>query len=251
MLTRMAPPVYLAAAFGTAFFRLVAPANAQVAPVNPPVQTADNAPVSSVRVGAYLRLPVTYTLLRGTEFDGRHVSALDGNRTVYLPKVSGGFGFNPSLGVKLAHLAPHFGVMAGLGFGFSKHQAISYNVGNSWYEHSDATFYQLDLELRALAEFGNFKPFVGISPGYAMLSLPKGITVLDANRNVSWSDITLRGASMGVSLGLLYELAAPVSLDASMGYRIQHLTSSGAGSLSGFGFSPGWSATLGVVLSMP
>ena len=227
-----------------------APADGEVTQLGPPVQTANRSQEERPIFGAYLRIPATYTLQRGSEFDGRHAAALDESRQIYLPKISGGFGLKPSVGLQIDHVAPHFDLMTGLNFGFSKHQAISYNVGNSWYAHPDATFYQLELELRALADLGRWKPFIGLSPGYAMLSLPKGITALDASRVVSWSDVTLRGISMEASLGLLFQILAPLAVDASIGYRLQNLNSSGAGGISGFGFSPGWAASVGVVTSL-
>jgi len=244
------PRTALPIALALTLLAVSAPANGEVPQPGPPVQTANRSQPERPILGAYLRLPVTYTLLRGSEFDGRHVAALDESRQVYLPKISGGFGFKPSVGLQINHVAPHFDLMTGFAFGFSKHQAISYNVGNSWYAHPDATFYQVELELRALADLGRWKPFIGLSPGYAMLSLPKGTTVLDANRVVSWSDVTLRGISMEASLGLLFQILAPLAVDAAIGYRIQHLNSSGAGGISGFGFSPGWAASLGVVMSL-
>ncbi len=216
----------------------------------PPVQTASVDPVERVSLGAYLRLPVTYTLLRGSEFDGRHAGVLDANRTVYLPKISGGFGFKPSAGLKINHVAPYLSLMTGAAFAFSRHQAISYSAGNSYYDRPDTTLYQMELELRAIADLGRFRPFLGVNPGYVMLSLPNGITSLDARRVVSWSDVTLRGVSMETSLGVLFQIIAPVAVDASLAYRIQQLTSSSSGSFGGFGLSPGWAASLGVVTSV-
>lgn len=233
----------------------------EAVPSGPPVQTTDDRPVERTRLGAYLRLPLTYTLLRGNEFDGRHAGVLDANRTIHLPRISGGFGFKPSLGLKIDHLTRYLGVMTGAAFAFSKHRAISYNFGDTYYDRSDSTFYELELEVRAIAELGRFKPFLAVDPGLSWLTLPNGITTLDARCTaarppagiqciVSWSDVTLRGVSLEMSLGALYEVFEELAVDASIGYRIQQLTSSSAGSFSGFGLSPGWEASLGFVLSV-
>ena len=67
-------------------------------------------------------------------------------------------------------------------------------------------------------------------------------------RYATWSDVTLRGFSLEASAGLLYEIIPLISADASFGYVLRAYNSSGAGSLSGFGLSPGWDALLGLVL---
>jgi len=237
-------PLALALAVSLVFLSLSIPAWAESP--GPPVQTTARG-ANDVGVRAYLRLPATYTILRGTEFDGRSVHTFDAVRTAYLPKISGGFGVKPSIGVAFDHVLPWFGIMTGVSFGYSKHQAISYNVGNSWYEHPDAKLYQVELEFRALLELWDFKPFVGISPGFTFLSLPHGITQIGVDHIVSWSDLTLRGFSMEEQVGMLYQVVPALALDATMGFRLQRLTSSSAGTLSIFGFSPGWSASLGVV----
>ena len=69
----------------------------------------------------------------------------------------------------------------------------------------------------------------------------------DTNNFVKWADIELRGFTFEASIGALYQFLPFLAADASFGYRLQGLSASSHGPLSGFGFSPGWVASLGAV----
>jgi len=230
-----------------------APPPSQAQPSQAPYESAPlqnfpaerEAPVAPIQ--AYLRLPITFTLLRSSEFDGRQVFHFDSQRSAYLPKLSGGFGFRPTLGLQFNRVLSNLSLSTGISFEYSKHQAISYNVGNSWYEHDSARFYHLGLELRGLIEFGPFKPFVGLTPSYGWLALPNGLTVVDANRQVSWSDLTLRGVAIEASAGLLYQFVPSFAVDAAFMFRESKLTASGSGGLGDYGFSPSVAGSVGAI----
>ena len=221
---------------------------AQVPPWNPGVIGRPR----SRPVSGFLGVSAVYSQIMGTEFNGRHVNSFGTNRDAFLPKLSGGFGIRPSAGVLLRRVLPSFSLSASFDFEYSKHQAISYNVGNSWYEHDNAKFYDLSLELRGLLDVCPLKPFVGIAPGYSWLSLPNGVTVTTINPETgaprtSWSDVTLHGVSFEASAGVLYELFTFLGVQGQGGYRLHGLTGSSEGSLDGYGYSPGWFVSLGAV----
>jgi hypothetical protein len=214
--------------------------SAQPAEASPPKHTR------SMSVHGIADLSLVFSQVRGTQLDGRHAQLLDANHIAFLPKLSAGFGVRPSAGVLLAHVLPSFSISASGTFEYSRYQAISYNYSNTWYEHQDAKLYDLGLELRALLDMGALKPFVEITPGYAWLKLPNGITATDANNVVSWSDLTLRGFSFEASPGLRYALFDFLAVDASFGVRLHGLNSSN-GPPSSVGMSTGWVARLGIV----
>ncbi len=226
-------------------------ANAQTAQFSAP-DSGREGPSGLRSVRGFAGLSVVYSQILGSEFDGRHANLFDAEHIAFLPKLSGGFGIRPSAGVLLQQVLPSLSVSTAVNLEYSKHQAISYNVGNSWYDHEDAKFYDLSLELRGMLEVGRFRPFVGVAPGYAWLSLPNGVTVTTISSpnvipSTSWSDITLRGFSFEASAGLLYEFFTFLAAEAQFGFRLHGLTASSEGSLNGFGYSPGWFASLGAV----
>jgi hypothetical protein len=222
----------------------------QAAEPAPVANSKSTTPKGSKSIHAFVRIPAVYAVQYGKEFDGRQVYTFDANRRAFLPKLSGGFGVGASAGVLIENVLRPLGVAAALNLEITRHQAISYNIGNYWYEHEHAGHYNLGLELREFLEFAQFRPFVAITPGYAWLSLPQGITVVDpVSRNTTWSDVTLRGFSFEAMLGLLYQFTPLIAADASLGYRLNSYTASSAGSLSGFGLSPGWNASLGLILT--
>jgi hypothetical protein len=233
--------------FAGALFLGPAPARASGTDENSAPTTPK--PQSESQIRALFGLAAVYAYHGGSEFDGRHTQLFDANRAAHIPKLYGGFGVRPTVGVIAEKLLPRLSLSASANFEFTKHQAISYSVDNAWYAHENAAHKVLGLEFRGILEMAKLKPFIGITPGYAWLSLPAGITVIDpATRNTTWSDVTLRGFSFEASLGLIYELISIVTADASVGYRLQSYSSSSSGALSGFGYSPGWVASLGVEL---
>lgn len=218
-----------------------------------PAKTGSENSVAPATVHAIVRLPAVYVQDGGTEFDGRHAVSFDANRVVFLPQLSGGFGIRPAAGVLIENWLRKFSISATMNLEYSRHNAISYNVDDTWYQHQTTSLYNLGFEIRGYLESGSFKPFVGIMPGYAWLKLPQGTTVttVDPNtgyRTTSWSDVSLRGLSFEATAGLLYEFIPLILADASFGYRLHGYNSSSAGSLSGLGLTPGWDASLGLVL---
>ncbi len=233
--------------FAGALFLGPAPARASGTDEAPASTTAE--PQSAINIRALFRFPAIYAYHGGSEFDGRHTQLYDANRAAHIPKLYGAFGVRPAVGVIAEKLLRKLSLSASVNFEFTKHQAISYSADNAWYPHENAAYRVLGLEFRGILEMAKLKPFIGITPGYAWLSLPAGITVIDpATHNTTWSDVTLRGFSFEASLGVQYELISVITADASFGYRLQNYNSSGSGALSGFGFSPGWVASLGVEL---
>jgi hypothetical protein len=203
-----------------------------------------------------LHLPLVYVSQGGAELDGYHLHSFGAGRIARWPKLSDSLGIRPSAGVLIENLISELSVSAALSLEYTKHRAISYNVGNSWYEHDKTTLYNLGVEFRGYLEFDMFKPFIGITPGYGWLRMPNGVTVTSVDPvtgypyNISWSDITLHGLSFEASAGLLYEIIPLMSADASIGYRLQNLSSSTQGSGYGFRSSPAIVASLGVMLKI-
>jgi len=203
-----------------------------------------------------LHLPLVYVHQGGSELDGYHLQSFGPQRIAFWPKLSDSLGIRPSAGVLVKNLLSKLSVSAALSLEYTKHRAISYNVNNFWYEHETAALYNLGVELRIYAELGHFKPFMGVTPGYGWLQMPKGITVTSVDPvssypyNTSWSDITLRGTSFEACAGLVYEIIPVISADASIGYRLQGFSSSTQGSLNGWGYSPALLGSLGVLIKI-
>jgi hypothetical protein len=217
--------------------------------------TLDSRAADSTSAHAYLRLPIVYVRQSGTQLDGYHVQSFDSRHIAHLPKLSDSLGIRPSVGVLIENALRGLNVSAGLNLEYTGHRAISYNVGNSWYEHDTTSLLNGGLDLRGYVSIGHFKPFIGVTPGYGWLRMPNGVTVTTVDsatgaNNISWSDITLRGVSFEASAGLLYEFIPLISADASFGYRLQRFNSSSLGSLNGYGFSPALIGSLGVLLKI-
>ena len=100
--------------------------------------SANTAGATSVH--EFIGLPIVYAAHSGTEFDGRHAFSFDASRVAHLPKLSGGFGVRPTAGVLIENLLSNFGASAAIGFEYTNHQAISYNVDDSWYAHEMPDF---------------------------------------------------------------------------------------------------------------
>ncbi len=214
--------------------------------------TLDAHAADSTSTHLFMRLPVVYVHQGGAEFDGYHVLAFDSRHQAYLPKLSDGLGIRPSVGVLVENALRRLNVSAALNLEYTGHRAISYNVGNSWYEHDTTTLLNLGIDLRGYLVFGRFRPFVGITPGYGWLKMPNGVTVTTVDpvigsNSISWSDVTLHGLSFEACAGLLYEFIPAFSADASIGYRLQGLNSSNQGPVNGFGYSPALIVSLGLL----
>jgi hypothetical protein len=196
-----------------------------------------------------LNVPGSYTLQTGSTFDGHHGFVIRRDEVVHVPKLTGGYGARPGVGVYVQQVLPHIGVMALINVGWSHHSAKSFNAGGVAYTRDSSTQITTSLELRALLDLMPVKPFVALAPGYGWLSLPNGVTVVDpVTRDTHWQDIKLRGFSFAAALGALYPFNGIIATEASVGCRSQGYTSSSVGSLSGLGMSPVWFANLGLTL---
>lgn len=170
----------------------------------------------------------------GNSFSGHHGYVFDDARVAHLPKLSGGFGFRPSAGLRLEQLLPMLNVSAALEFQWSHHSAEGYNAGNVPYDRDGATLVGAALPLRASLALGRLQPFVQLAPGHQWLKLPNGVTIIEpATRNVSWQDLTLRGLSVEADIGASYSFTRDFDIMASAGYRAISYSQSSLGAVSG------------------
>jgi hypothetical protein len=196
-----------------------------------------------------LNVPATYSLQLGSAFDGHHGYVLQPDQVVHVPKLTGGFGVRPGIGVYLPRVARDFSVMALINVGWSRHPAKSYNAGGVAYTRDASNLLTTSLELRAVYDKMPLMPFVSLAPGYGWLSLPNGITVVDPiTRDTHWEDITLRGFNIAAALGAMYAFTNELAAEASIGARSNSFSSSSKGSLSGLSASPALLANLGLTL---
>jgi hypothetical protein len=194
-----------------------------------------------------LNVPATYALQMGSTFDGHRGSVIQPDQVVHLPKLAGGFGVRPGVGVYVQRVAPHLGVMALFSVGWSRHAAKGYNAGRVAYTRDSSALTTTSLELRAIFDAMPVKPFLAIAPGYGWLRLPDGVTVVDpVTRDTHWEDVTLRGFNFAAALGAMYPFNDVVAAEASVGCRWSMFSSSSKGSLSGLGASPALLANLGL-----
>jgi hypothetical protein len=199
-----------------------------------------------------LNVPAIYVLHGGSSFDGHHGYVLQPDHVVHMPKLSGAFGVRPGVGVFMKHLFAPVSGMALLDVEWSRHAAKGYNAGGVAYDREYSNLINASLELRAIWDTLRIKPFVALAPGYSWLRLPAGVTVVSPTSvgSVTWADITLRGVSIALSGGASYALHELLSVEASIGVRMQSYSASSAGSLSGLGLSPILSGALGLTLML-
>ena len=210
-----------------------------------PSSTFDSS--SPRKVNFVLNVPLGYELPGGVNFDGHHGYTVASGQVAHLPKLAGGFGIRPGVGVFVQQFLPKVSGMALFNLDWSRHGAKSYNAGDVAYDHDRATLINTAVELRALLDSMPLKPFVALVPGYGWLKLPAGLTVVDpSTSSTTWRDITLRGLNFAFSLGAMYAITDWLLVEGALGCRFQSYTTSSSGSLSGFGMSPVLNAGLGV-----
>lgn len=217
----------------------------QVAPTN---TFGDSSPS---KLSFVLNVPLTYEMPGGVNFDGHHGYTVRPGQVAHLPKLSGGIGVRPGVGVFVRDLAPMISGMALFNLDWSRHSAKSYNAGGVAYEHDVATTINTAIELRALLDIKPIKPFVALAPGYGWLKLPTGLTVVDPiTSNTTWRDLTLRGFTFALSFGAMYPITDWLLVEGAVGCRFQSYTASNFGSLSGVGMSPSLNVGIGVTVRL-
>lgn len=206
---------------------------------------------SPKRLGLVLDVSALYVLQGGSSFDGRHGYVILPDHVAHLPKLSGGFGVRPGVGVVFRRVLPAISVMATLNLDWSRHAATGYNAGGVAYEREHSSLVNTSLELRAVLDRFAVKPFLALAPGYGWLSLPKAVTIIEPiTRDTTWADLRLHGASLALLAGASFPFTDWLSAEASVGVRFQSYTSASVGTVSNLGMSPGFLGALGLSLSL-